>query len=422
MDMAVAMSDRCLAQALPRKSGGREALSFGNKHAKYFMVGSCQWSNLYPLFCIHAQPIAIQFDNQFPRQRRSHSVCRNQISASGLKSATPDGSLQESTNEQTFLVWQNFVRRVSGEWDGYGAEFSPEGNPIELPESVVPEAFREWEVKVYDWQTQCPTLAEEKISLLYKSIKLLPTVGCEADAATRHSVDERQIGGIDNEVSSFVFHSSGCYVAVWPGRSLMKETYVPHLKDSRQNKERCNILEIEHCLVEGQNSESRVRIVQEIDLQEINEKQKPEPRLQKITVYSEQWYGPYRNGEQLGGCSISGSAFASRSPLKASQIAGTWKAQNLVAELEIKSELFKGLVENGSEDITRDSRELVFLPNNLWCNLRLVDSNQFISEVGWLLDSNSAVTSNCEVSIDGKLKKSTVRFEQQCSRRSLESK
>jgi len=83
--------------------------------------------------------------------------------------------------------------------------------------------------------------------------------------------------------------------------------------------------------------------------------------------------------------------------------------------LEIESELFKGLVENGSENITRDSRELVFLPNNLWCNLRLVDNNHFISEVGWLLDSNSAVTSNCEVSIDGKLKKSTVRFEQQCS-------
>jgi hypothetical protein len=95
------------------QSGGREALSFGNKHAKYFMVGSCQWSNLYPLFCIHAQPIAIQFDNQFPRQRRSHSVCRNQISASGLKSATPDGSLQESTNEQTFpgrkkLLMENY--------------------------------------------------------------------------------------------------------------------------------------------------------------------------------------------------------------------------------------------------------------------------------------------------------------------------
>ena len=97
------------------------------------------------------------------------------------------------------LEWVEFARNVSGEWDGYGADFSSQGKPIELPESVVPEAYREWEVKVYDWLPQCPTLAQTDNSVLfYKWIKLLPTVGCEADAATRYFMDDRKVGGADN--------------------------------------------------------------------------------------------------------------------------------------------------------------------------------------------------------------------------------
>ncbi|KAM0956224.1 hypothetical protein ACFX1X_024844 [Malus domestica] len=75
---------------------------------------------------------------------------------------------------------------VSGEWDGHGADFTREGCPIKLLENVVPVAYREWEVKVFDWQTQCPTLANpDEHILLYKNIELLPAVGCEANAATR---------------------------------------------------------------------------------------------------------------------------------------------------------------------------------------------------------------------------------------------
>lgn len=114
-------------------------------------------------------------------------------------------------------AWSEFATNVSGEWDGFGAEFTNERNPIEFPESVVPEAYREWEVKVFDWQTQCPTLAQpEEPLLIYKSIKLLPTVGCEADAATRYSIDEKSIGDQDDKASAFAYQASGSYVAVWP--------------------------------------------------------------------------------------------------------------------------------------------------------------------------------------------------------------
>lgn len=143
--------------------------------------------------------------------------------------------------------WAAFAKKVSGEWDGFGAEFTNQGKPIELPENVVPEAYREWEVKVFDWQTQCPTLAQgdDAFSFMYKSIRLLPTVGCEADAATRHSINERSI--VDDNVSAFAYQSSGCYVAAW----------------SNENKANpCLSWELEHCLIDPREKESRVRIIQ----------------------------------------------------------------------------------------------------------------------------------------------------------------
>lgn len=400
--------------SLHPKSGGWESVPIENKHAK-LIDGSSRLTILHPLFCTSDRSHSIRFRNEFHLQR-SRTVFRNRPGiVSVLEKVIPD-VVQESSNGQASSVWKDFARHVSGEWDGYGAEFTAKGKPIELPEVVVPEAFREWEVQVYDWQTQCPTLAEEdSISLIYKSIKLLPTVGCEADAASRHSVEEKKIGGNDNHVSFFGFHSSGCYIAVWPTRIPMKEICMPSIEESIQMKERCNTIEIEHCLTEGMNSESRVRVIQQIDLGEINEEQETKPRLQKVAVYSEQRYGPYRNGEQLGGCAIGISAFASTSPLNASHLVGTWKTQNLVAEFKTESDLFKGLADGGSEYVKREMEDLVFLPKNLWCDLRVIDNDHFISEAGWLMDPQSAVTSNCEFSRDGRLQRSTLRFEQKCS-------
>lgn len=195
--------------------------------------------------------------------------------------------------------WSEFARNVSGEWDGFGADFTPQGNPIELPESAVPEAFREWEVKVFDWQTQCPTLARpEDLHMIHKNIKLLPTVGCEADAATRYSIDERSVGGADDKVSAFAYQSSGCYVAVWPIE---------------------NQLELEYCLINPQDRESRVRIIQVIQIDNAK------ITLKNIRVFVEHWYGPFRDGDQLGGCAILNSAFASTAALEASQVVGHWE-------------------------------------------------------------------------------------------------
>ncbi|KAK2984459.1 hypothetical protein RJ640_026946 [Escallonia rubra] len=285
-------------------------------------------------------------------------------------------------------IWSQFARNVSGEWDGYGADFSREGKPAELPENVVPEAYREWEVKVFDWQIQCPTLAEpEDFVAVYKLIKLLPTVGCEADAATRYSIDERTIGGAANIVSSFAYQSSGGYVAVWPAKD--HPTF--------------RLFELEHCLVDPQNRESRVRIIQ------VLRAENAKLVLQNIKVFVEQWYGPFRNGEQLGGCAIRDSTFAATDALKSSQITGVWQGLNAVARFQnSQNNILQPLLDDSVEKSARDGCNLILLPKNLWCSLKEREDGETCCEVGWLLDQGRAITSKCIFSSNAELKASNL--------------
>ncbi|KAJ8767019.1 hypothetical protein K2173_012530 [Erythroxylum novogranatense] len=312
-------------------------------------------------------------------------------SASSSSSSTPATSLTPK--------WAEFAANISGEWDGFGADFTSEGKPVELPEMVVPEAYREWEVKVFDWQTQCPTLAHPNHLLLsYKTIKLLPTVGCEADAATRYSVNERTVvgGSEDNnhKCIAFAYESSGCYVSVWP----------IGIGDDGNYKD----LELEYCLINPKDRESRVRIFLKISMM----------RLASIGVFCEQWYGPFRNGEQLGGCAIRDAAFASTPPLKASEISGVWEGLNAVASFHesqtLQGELVEEVIEDGRVKTVREEEgEVVLLPKQLWCCHREISSKEETwLEVGWLLDPGFALTSKCIFSSNqAKLKAITLARE-----------
>ncbi|XVF67120.1 hypothetical protein PTKIN_Ptkin10aG0095700 [Pterospermum kingtungense] len=309
------------------------------------------------------------------------------------KTAVSDVQLHNSnlTAAAADNIWSEFARNVSGEWDGFGADFSIDGSPIELPESVVPEAYREWEVKVYDWQTQCPTLAETgENAMVYKNIQLLPTVGCEADAATRYSIDERNIGSVDNKVSAFAYQSSGCYFALWP------------VADNGTHK----LWELEHCLINPQDRESRVRIIQVVRVDGTKFV------LQNIRVFCEQWYGPFRNGDQLGGCSIRDSAFASTTATKASDVTGVWQRPNAVASFDGSGNNFlQELKDNGALKSIRDESNLILLPKQLWCSLKEIEGGETRCEVGWLYDQGCAITSRCNFSNDWKLKEASVAHE-----------
>ncbi|KAL0736275.1 hypothetical protein Bca4012_012485 [Brassica carinata] len=278
-------------------------------------------------------------------------------------------------------AWSEFAQNVSGEWDGFGADFSLEGQPLELPESVVPEAYREWEVKVFDWQTQCPTLAQPHAqTFLYKSIKLLPTVGCEADAATRHSIDQRSIG--PSTASPFSYSVSGSYVAVWP------------LGNNN------NQLEVEHCLINPNDKESRVRILQVVRLAEETKMLV----LESVRVFRELWYGPFRDGDQLGGCATRSSGFASTPTTSASVVVGSWRAVLATASFHASD---SGCIQQVSGEkvieIVREEKDLLLLPQDLWCSLQESKDGQRLLSVGWLFEPGHAITSTCIFSSDSKL-------------------
>ncbi|AEE86897.1 glycerol kinase [Arabidopsis thaliana] len=294
-------------------------------------------------------------------------------------------ALAQSQPAPDFNPWSEFAQNVSGEWDGFGADFTCEGQPLELPESVVPEAFREWEVKVFDWQTQCPTLAQpNSLSFLYKSIKLLPTVGCEADAATRYSIDQRIIGGGKSSALAFSYSVTGSYVAVWPLRN--------------------NQLEVEHCLINPKDKESRVRIFQVVSLAETTNMS-----LQSVKVFCEQWYGPFRDGDQLGGCAIRSSGFAATPTTAASVVTGSWRV--LLATTSFHASDFGCIQQVTGEkviEIVREENDLLLLPQELWCSLQQGKDRERVFSVGWVFEPGHAITSSCVFSSDSKLKEVTM--------------
>ncbi|EHA8588153.1 Chromosomal replication initiator protein DnaA [Cocos nucifera] len=322
----------------------------------------------------------------------SHNRTAVAASSSSFAAATTDIHPQEKniTSQQSRSNWEAFARRVSGEWDGFGAEFTADGKPVELPEAVVPEAFREWGVQLFDWQTQCPTLAAEAGDpvLSYKLIKLLPTVGCEADAATRHSVEERIAGGTGNKVSAFGYDSNGCYVAVW-------------LLEGRNGR---RFLELEHCLVDPENREARVRVIQVVRVDE------GEMGLERIRVFSEQWYGPFQNGEQFGGCAIRESGFASMAAVEEFEVVGVWQGTSVaVARFQTQqTDIFHELVVDRPEKSIRNQLGLVLLPKQLWCYFKQNKDGETWGEVGWLLNNGNAVTSRCIFLKDGRLQEIAI--------------
>jgi hypothetical protein len=121
------------------------------------------------------------------------------------------------------------------------------------------------------------------------------------------SVMQRFAGGINNNTSALGYDPSGSYIASWP----IKDQY------KREN------LEIEHCLVDPANKEIRVRVIQVAQLS--NE---AGLSLDGVRIFSEQWYGPFCDAEQLGACSVRESGFSSTSALEASKVMGVWESKS----------------------------------------------------------------------------------------------
>ncbi|CAL4920551.1 unnamed protein product [Urochloa decumbens] len=338
-----------------------------------------------------------------PRSSNSSTRTRPRVASPETSNAVATdaataGAEPADSSSKTSSKWAEFAARVSGEWDGFGADFTAAGDPVELPESVVPEAYREWGVRVLDWQTQCPTLADPATpcALHYRLVRLLPTVGCEADAATVHTSHRRHA----SSASAFAYAAAAAgggasYVAAWP-------------------RGPAPVLEVEHCVARPVDAEvARVRVVQTVALGK-------EPRLRGIKVFSEQWYGPFRDGEQLGGCAVREAAFAAGEKLDVNEVIGEWEATEAAAarfsgELDPETGKFAELSPDEPSKVQRDAGGVVALPKQLWSAFKELGDGEFLCEVGWALGGGRAVTSRCVLSKDGDVKEIVAAYESRVS-------
>ncbi|CAA6666645.1 unnamed protein product [Spirodela intermedia] len=326
------------------------------RRSKLIPLVRCSLSGVDSLMSAHDRPLQLRA----PAPRDVRRPTRRMLATSSITSATVGGVQQVQEENETLQLYPKFSSR---------------GEPVELPENVVPEAFREWGVQIFDWQTQCPTLAETaKPSLIYKLIKLLPTVGCEADAATRYTVEEKIVQGSDAKLAAFAYDQTGSYVAVW---AIKEHT------DGRS-------FEIEHCLVHPKNHEVRIRIIQSIKMEQMV------LSIKKIN---------------LGGCAIRESGFASTVAMEESEVLGTWQSACVAATFtDLQTNAIRELAGERRQELVRGQEGLVTLPKKLWSSIGKKEDESWV-EAGWLIDQGQAITSRCVFLKDGNLKEIAVGHE-----------
>jgi hypothetical protein len=91
----------------------------------------------------------------------------------------------------------------AGEWEGHLVDFVIDENsmPIaqKLPSHVIPPAYGDWEVDVYDWQTQCAMVVMNDLGdLRFKDMKFIPVAGCEVDASVIHEQIDSEYTEVDH--------------------------------------------------------------------------------------------------------------------------------------------------------------------------------------------------------------------------------
>ncbi|WIA14417.1 hypothetical protein OEZ85_002943 [Tetradesmus obliquus] len=234
---------------------------------------------------------------------RQHSGCLRRR----LQLRTRPAAAQEAVSSPALAdeqeAWKSFAANVSGEWEGITATFTPAGEPEQLPEHYVPGAFRDWGVELWDWQSQCSSTtaaaADGRLKLRSMVRRLMPTVGCEADAI---AFTEEVSGSSSSSSSSadgaaaadagvlLVARADGSYStgpATWPAADERRFTQ----------------LQLEHCFVLPQQAQAgpeqqqqqqqqrfRVKVVQ-------NFKRAWGPaggwRLTGIDLHKEKYDGPF---------------------------------------------------------------------------------------------------------------------------------
>lgn len=201
--------------------------------------------------------------------------------------------------------------------------FDRDGEAQQLPEYYVPEAFRDWGVELFDWQSQCSMLADET-GLKYTTRRMMPTVGCEADA----------VAFTEDQIAVFVpgsaaITSEGGYTWATIDDIAPKDVF-----------KAC----YEHCL--PLTTGKRVRIVHNL------KRMGPDSvwKVLSIEVHNEKWDGPQTGRRELQGCGGGMDPFSQKPALDIAALGGEWKASGVrfvpgsegaLESVQVESEILK---------------------------------------------------------------------------------
>lgn len=238
-------------------------------------------------------------------------------------------------------AWKSFTDRVVGEWDGVCATFDTNGEARELPEYYVPQAYRDWDVQLYDWQSQC-SINSTETGLMCVTRRMMPTVGCEADAiAFTEEAPEDLISGNRN-----AFFSANGISTQSPGPAMTDEKSFD--------------CKAEHILTLG--NDQRIRMVH------LLKKMGPERqwRVQGIEVHVEKKDSEYHGRRELTGCGGGMDPFAKTEALSMDEVAATFAAGRATA---FGSRLDGAVVDGDVWDLRTSVGEgmaLIGLPKRCW--------------------------------------------------------
>ena len=127
------------------------------------------------------------------------------------------------------LGWAAFSARHAGEWSGSKVTFALDTGEVQpLPDVLVPEQFRAWDMQIFDLQHQIscgspPSPAGDggEAPLSRRMRTLAPTAGCEADAST--VVDDVR-DALDPADARLVRFEDGSYAL---GPTSLAEAHLP---------------------------------------------------------------------------------------------------------------------------------------------------------------------------------------------------
>ncbi|GLC45560.1 hypothetical protein PLESTB_001206300 [Pleodorina starrii] len=246
---------------------------------------------------------------------RRHAIKPFTVVRPGVRAVARGATLQplaaaEREGTSYDALWDAFASKVQGEWEGVTVTFNAEGAPQPLPERYVPGAYREWGVELFDWQSQSSCIVPQEgtgrgLRNFFK--RLMPTVGCEADAIA-YVEEAEDVWREDGGSAVKPVTPAGGYVAApaeLPARGKAK---------------------VEACLA-APGGRSRLRAVVTL----MQHWESKEWQLAFVDLSRETYDGPFNGGVELSGCAGGGKPFAKEPATSPQQLGpgSSWLAKEV---------------------------------------------------------------------------------------------